>query len=298
MSERYMFSELETLAKCPSCNSDSKNIYLSEDRLPIEICNNCGLIFVNPRPSEDSIRSMFSNEYIDTIDRVEEGFVSFRKLSLSREASLVKKILSQGGSLLDLGTASGEFLYNFIGDKRWRLKGIEPSKFAAEYARKNTDATIYTGFIDDYDFKHAEFNIITSLDAFYFHPNPNKDLKIINKILKVNGFFMIEIPNFKFRLFKNTGLISKLLYGKSSQLNAGVHLFYYDKRSLTSMLERNGFKFLSSHSEQSPTYGNKSFIFLNNLYFFVSKFLYKATKGKVNIAPKEILIYQKNSDIN
>lgn len=292
-----MTTTKETLEFCPVCNGVNFSTYII-DAYPINKCLNCSVLFVNPRPSEASIKQMFSDEYIISNSRVEDAFINYRKESLLREASLVTKLLPNGGSLLDLGTASGEFLLNFNKFKNWVVKGVEPSKYAADYARKNTKAKIYTGFLEDFDFPSKEFDLITSLDAFYFHSNPNKDLKIINKILKKDGFLMIEIPNLKFRLFKNTGVIAKIIYKKNSKLNAGVHLFYYNNKSLSYLLEKNGFKLHSSQPEQSPTYGNKLILVLNNAYYLTARLLYSLTRGKINISPKEVYVFQKTREIN
>lgn len=284
---------IETLNVCPSCTSKKIIIYLLEDKYPIEQCNSCKLLFVNPRPSEQSIKNFFSNEYIQDNKRIEIDFVSYRKESLAREATIVKKYLPDGGKLLDLGTASGVFLENFSKCKEWDVSGIEPSIFSANMARKRTSAAIYTGFIDEQNFNDESFDVITSLDTFYFHSYPNKDLNHITRILKPGGLFVIEIPGLNFRLIKNTGLLSKIIYRKKSRLNAGVHLFYYNRRTLSALMKRHDLTLISSYAESSPNYGNGFVRLLNKSYYLFSKIIYLLTNCKVNFIPKEVFVYKK-----
>jgi len=285
--------DTEVFEFCPLCCGVDFELY-HEDRYPIVKCHQCDLIFVNPRPSFASIRKMFANEYIDTEARVEEHFVSFRKKSLAREAAILKGLLPGGGSLLDIGTASGEFLENFKQDQHWKITGVEPSKFAAEAARQRTGADIKTGFLDEQDLPDHSFDAITSLDTFCLHSFPDNDLQEMNRLLKPGGLLMIEIPGLNFRLLKNKGLLARLIYGDSKRLNAGVHLFYFNRKTLSAMVVKNGFKPLGAYPEQSPLYGNKLIRLLNDTYFNVSKTLYNASNGVFNIVPKELLIYQKD----
>ncbi len=283
---------IETLALCPLCESQNASIYI-EDRYPIEKCDDCEILFVNPRPSSASIRRMFINEYIDNTKRFEEHFISYRKASLTREASAIKNLLPDGGKLLDVGTASGEFLEHFKDADEWDIQGLEPSKFAAQLARKRTGVVVNTGFLDEQDYANEEFDVISSLDAFCLHSYPNKDLADIHRMLKCGGLFVVEIPGLTFRLLKNTGFLAHLIYKKASSLNAGVHLFYFNRKTLTALMIRHGFKLIKAHPEQSPLYGNVFVKFFNSLYYHLSKLIYNTTHGNINLAPKELLIYKK-----
>lgn len=131
------------------------------------------------------------------------------------------------------------------------------------------------------------------MQIIYFHSYPNKDMNTIHRILKPDGFFMLEIPNLKFRLLKNTGLLAQLIYGKKSRLNAGVHLFYYDLSSLDILMVKHGLMRVNTYVEQSPMYGNKLMRVLNKLYYLLTKSIYHLTNKKFNLAPKLIVVYKK-----
>lgn len=112
--------------------------------------------------------------------------------------------------------------------------------------------------------------------------------------MKPDGFLVVEIPNLSFRLIKNTGLLAKIIYRKNSRLNAGVHLFYYSRKTLGTLMKRHGLTLISFHPEQSPTYGNFLLRFLNKSYYLTTRMVYQLSGCKINLAPKEVLLYKKH----
>lgn len=286
-------NDLERVAACPGCGDSATATCLTSNGYSIQRCRSCNLMFVNPRPSEDSIRKLFEDEYICDEQRVQSDFTSFRSSSLRREAEIVKRLFPHGGTLLDVGTASGAFLGEFAGAPEWRVEGLEPSKFAASAASRKYSVPVYTGFLDTVTLAKDRYDVVTTLDAFYFHSNPNRDLEIIRGLLKKDGALVVEIPGRKFRLLKNSGYLCRLLYGVDARLNAGVHLFYYDRQSLKRLMNRHGFIEVAAYPEQSPVYGSVLRRLVNTGYFSLTSALYWVTKGVINYAPKEVMIYNK-----
>ncbi len=285
--------EKETLNCCPCCSGEKFRLFIESNGEKIVECETCGLLFVNPRPSKRAIKRLFEDEYISTEDRVKEDFTNFRASALHREAERIKSLRSQGGRLLDIGTASGVFLLEFQNNPQWQVEGVEPSKYAAEMAEKLYKLKVHSGFLEDQRFPDEYFDVVTSLDAFMFHPEPREDLKEIARILKPGGLFAVEIPGLNFRLLKNSGLLCKLIYGVPARLNAGVHLFYYSRSTLGTMVGQFGFKEVAIFPEQSPVYGHAIVRTLNFLYYLCSGSIYRLSRGKINIVPKEFIIYRK-----
>ena len=288
-------NQMELLAECPICNGTDLSPFLKSNNHQIVRCTLCEILFVNPRPSESYIRSLFSKDYIDNDKRVEEDFTSWRQASLKREARRLQQLLPQGGRLLDIGTASGAFLGAFKDAPHWQVEGLEPSRFAAQKAAAKYGVPVHPGFLHDQQFESSSFDVITSLDAFCFHPNPRKDMIEITRILKPSGLLAIEIPGLRFRMLKNTGPLCKLLYGQQARLNAGVHLFYYSRKTLGTLVQQFGFKEVAAFPEQSPLYGPWYLRLANHLYFWLTGGFYLLSKGHFNLAPKEFIVYRKES---
>lgn len=278
---------------CVVCGGTRYRHFLISNGRAIIRCMDCGLLFVTPRPSEAELRDLFENEYIKDDRRIKHDFTEMRLDSLKREAQLIKKLLPNGGHLLDLGTASGAFLRQFARVPGWYVEGVEPSKFGAQAAAMATGLKVHHGFLREQDFPDATFNVVTSLDAFFFHPDPRADLAEIARILKNEGILAIEIPGLRFRLLKNSGLLCRLLYGVPARLNAGVHLFYYSRGTLGRLVQQFGFVELEAYPERSPVCGDARMKLGKALYFRITSFLYKITAGYFNLAPKEFVLYRK-----
>lgn len=287
-------SNLVDVTQCPACAGSSFSTYLEDGGHKIVTCADCGLMLVTPRARVEDVKRFFADEYINEQSTIYDTFASPRAASLKREADRIRAH-SMGGRLLDIGTASGAFLGEFAGDRGWRVEGIEPSGYAARKASERYGVPVHAGFLDDQDFEAQTFDVVTSLDAFIMHAEPDKDARLINRILKPGGLFALDIPGVNFRLLKGTGIGSRLFYGGKVRLHVGVNLFYYTRATLTLLLERQGFEFVASWPEQAPYYGSSGAKLANSAYFAATSLLYRATSGGVHYAPKEFIIYRKVS---
>jgi len=284
----------EQLSECPLCAGQLLENFLISNGERIIRCGNCELLFVNPRPTQAEIRKLFAEEYIETEERVAEHFIDWRRDSLQREASIIQRLMPQGGRLLDLGTASGAFLGFFAGFSQWQVEGVEPSRYATVAAAKRYSVPVHAGFLHDQQFPDAYFNVVSSLDAFMFHPEPQDDLREISRVLKPGGLLAVEIPGLRFRLLKNSGLVCRLLYGVPARLNAGIHLFYYNRKTLGLLMAQHGLHEILTVPECSPLYGSWFMRLLNTLYYRLTRSVYRVTGGARWVpVPKEFLVYRK-----
>lgn len=286
--------ELEKV-DCPVCHVSDSSDFIVSNGLQIVRCCECGLLYVSHRKKSSELARYFESEYITDRHQAETNFISIRLASLRRESRIVKALYPNGGSLLDIGSASGAFLSHFPPEEGWKVEGVEPSRFAAAFAREKFGLKIHTGFITDVKLQPYSFDVITSLDTFPLHPYPAADMAEISRLLKPGGRFAIEIPGLKFRLMKNTGLVCRLLYAKTVSLNAGVHLCYYSRQTLSDLMERHGFSLESFHPEQSPLMKSPFSRLLNHAYFYITGALYKLSSGKIDAVSKEFLVFVKNS---
>lgn len=279
---------------CPGCDASKATDFISSNGYQIVKCVNCELLYVSMRMKACELSRYFSDFYITDNARAQRDFVSIREVSLRRESRIIKSLYPGGARILDVGSATGAFLNHFSGDASWRAEGVEPSRLAAEYARTKFGLNIHNGFLKEAELETGSFDVITSLDSFPLHPNPDEDVAEIFRLLKPGGRFAIEIPGLKFRLMKNTGPVCRVLYGKPVSLNAGIHLCYYSRKTLSLLMAKHGFTLESCHPEQSPLLKSPFLRFLNHAYFYATATLYKLSSGKIDLVSKEFLIYLKN----
>lgn len=288
-------SEVRALqpAACPICGAGATRLFVRSNDRDVLRCSSCRLLFSSPRPSQREMAEFFASEYIGNRRRVEIDFAALREPTLRREAALVRRLLPEGGRLLDVGCAAGAFLRLFAGDPRWVVAGVEPSRFAAEYARSTLGLNVYTGFLREQRLPASSLEAITSLDTFYFHPEPNEDLAEIARLLVPGGLLFMEIPGLRFRLLKNSGLLARLRYGESARLNAALHLFFYSAATLARLARPHGLRLVARYPQQGPIYGSLPLRLVNAGYFRLSAFFYRLSGGRLHLAPKELLVLRR-----
>ena len=290
-----MLSEVKSPppATCPVCGPAGTRIFVRSNEREVLRCNSCGLLFSSPRPSQQQMAEFFASEYIGDRQRVEVDFDAWREATLRREAALVRRLLPRGGRLLDVGCAAGAFLRLFARDPKWSVAGVEPSRFAAEYARSTLGLNVHTGFLREQHLPPASLEAITSLDTFYFHPEPNEDLAEMARLLVPGGLLFMEIPGLRFRLLKNSGFLARLRYGESARLNAALHLFFYSASTLARLARPHGLQLVAGHPQQGPIYGSLPLRLANAGYFHLAAFIYRLSAGRLHLAPKELLVFRR-----
>lgn len=249
--------------KCNICDSDSYSVIhkakYEKEQVPdlkekfkssgdetlidqVVKCNNCGLIYVNPRLKSDLIVEGYS-------EGSDENFVSQakgRELTFTKSLKLIEKY-SNKGKILDIGTAGGSFLH--VAKKRgWEVYGIELNKWLCKWAKKNYGLEIQSGTLFDYKFKDNYFDVITLWDVLEHVSDPKALLIEINRILKKDGILVVNYPDID-------SLISKLM-GKRWIFLLSVHLFYFSPKTIKKILKLTNFEtFLIKKHFQKLAFG-------------------------------------------
>ncbi len=201
-----------------------------DDSVDLEIfqCQYCGLIQHNLEPVpyyKEVIRAVaFSKEMGQfRVDQL-RGWVKLNQLENKR--------------ILEVGCGRGEYLDLLTSAGATKLAGIEYGQKSVLAARKKY-TQIYQGYLDsDFelpsDFKFDAFTIFSFLEHW---PNPNQGLRIIHSVLSEDAVGLVEVPNFEL-------ILSKGLYSEFTT----DHIFYFDKKSFSFLLEKNGFEVISIES--------------------------------------------------
>ena len=234
--------------KCPLCNknyykvvkkglnfskislSKIKKIFKSSSDIMINQivkCLNCDFIYINPRIKSKIIIEGYKN-VIDKefITQNNQRIFSFRK-SLKTLTKIIP--IKRESKILDVGTASGEFLIA-CKTKFINAEGIEPSKWLVRFAKKKSDIKIYNGDFIKKKFS-KKYDIIFFWDVLEHIANLQKTVKKINSIHSESGYLIINIPD-------HDSLIRKLMKFKWP-FSLSVHLHYFTKKTLTKLLNKN-----------------------------------------------------------
>lgn len=200
-------------------------------------CENCGLVYVNPRPSQKQITGFYPEEY------AAHQRYRIKKKHYPRLRKIAKKILRRGtkvklkfqgeGKILDIGCGSGKFLCN-LKEAGWKCYGVEPSEVASKRARE-LGLNVLTGDILSAAYSQDFFDVIVLNHTLEHLPNPNEVLREINRILKPDGLLRIYIPNIQ-------SLAAKIFGRYWFNLDVPRHIYHYTPYTLKKILEKNGFK--------------------------------------------------------
>jgi 2-polyprenyl-3-methyl-5-hydroxy-6-metoxy-1,4-benzoquinol methylase len=225
------------MIRCDLCGADQPLQILESPRLdgPLVECRACGFRYVGTRRSALA----FGSESADAVvDRVREANKDMRHLRLEEEHRLadlnarrrvdVIRQFRSSGKLLEVGCARGDFLR--VAREYFTASGVEPNPELAEWAEKV--APVYRGIIEtepgrDYDVA-VSFHVIEHVDS------PKRFLSAIAERLTVNGLLVIETPDID-------SLPFRLLKSRWRQF-IPEHYYFFDKRTMTKLLESTGFR--------------------------------------------------------
>lgn len=287
-----MNGTMETI-RCPMCATDSyvPLFRWKQEGTAIVRCCECGLLYVNPRKYVQEIESYFRDEYIHADQQIFDVYDVSRSKSLGDIADMVMKV-GKGGKILDIGCAAGKFLSFFADKKNWSLHGLEISQFASEKAKLVSDVTVYNVDLYEAGFHDKAFDVITMLDALYFVPDPLAILKEINRILDDDGLLVVELPGFVRMLWK-TGPISIILHGRWNSITPHGHLFFFSRKSFSTMLEKAGFYVERVEMQYFPSRPSKLIEWLNSFYLTVAKIVYKLSMHTLCISGRVVYFARK-----
>lgn len=252
-------------------------------------CKNDGLLYMNPRPQASEVRE-FHTGFVreNNLDL----FDGYRREVLKREAEAIRKI-KPAGNLLDVGCATGTFFANFPSEQ-WHLYGVDSSAVGVEAARRRYPADVYCGTLAEARYPAGFFDIVTVLDTLYYNQDPEAELKEIHRVLTDDGLLAVELPGYVYSLCRERGPLCWLLDGTWVRGFGGTHrLFYFSPATTRLLLERSGFRLLKMLPEQASLGRRGAARLLNEVHFALARLLFKASRGKVSIAGKELYLAAK-----
>lgn len=201
----------------------------------------------------------------------------------------------RGGSLLDVGCATGFFLSTFFSRSEWQRFGVELSSQNAEKAASE-GIIVHQGDIHSAGFPENFFDVVSVLDAFYYFLEPRLELNEFFRILQAEGLLVLELPLAGSRIWRRCGRFGRLMDGARPHfLERSDHLFYYNPRSITHLLKGSGFRVQTV----LPLPGNKQERGFQNLmsrtYFLGSLIVHVLSRFRIVLGPRFLVVATKNT---
>lgn len=195
---------------------------------PIYKCRRCGFVFIIDNESKKNIKI----NYEEVEDPLYISEKKARTVTFKRHLKNILRYSRKKGKLLEVGSYTGLFL-SIAKRAGWDVYGVEPSKWAVKYAKKNYWLNIKNTILKSGIFPPGIFDVIVMWDVIEHIPNPLNDLKVCYSYLKPGGHIIMSTINID-------SLISKMLGPKWPWL-MDMHRVYFSESTMKKMLEKVGF---------------------------------------------------------
>ena len=172
---------------------------------------------------------------IDSRERGYDGYVTaaenWRRTFRDRLGDLPKV----PGKLLDVGAATGFFVEQ-ARVAGWDAIGVEPSAWAAEYARNELRVDVHTGILEVMQFPDEAFDVVTMWEVIEHLPDPRTTLGEVRRIIRPGGRLVLSTPD--------AGSLAARLSGRRwlGWRKVPEHVFFFDRANLDRLLRQSGFQ--------------------------------------------------------
>jgi 2-polyprenyl-3-methyl-5-hydroxy-6-metoxy-1,4-benzoquinol methylase len=231
-------------------------------------CQNCHLIYMNPMEKASKTNEYYFKAKNNHASTIRESYLRTGK----SQVRLIQKYAT-GTNLLDIGCAQGFFLFS-ASQAGYTTKGIEISRDAAEYARREFGLDIETKPVEELRFAENHFDVVTLWQVLEHVPYPLTILQEVHRILKPGGLLAVSTPDIG-------GIPAKIL-GKKWWDIKRLHVNQFTTRTLTGILQNAGF-----NNTYSVSY--RGYVSLSILVTMMLKYLDAYERSKALSNPDSIL---------
>ena len=229
---------------CPLCGSYASDLlYTLQDyytRKPglftFVQCLQCNLVYLNPRPTIDSIATYYPSTYESYISLLPENLPwPTRWLVQYGLWKRCRPLLAKSpGTILDVGCGTGHFLAAMRKYSNWELVGIDRDPQVIAFVREALNIEAYVGRIEESSFPDHAFDAVTMWDSLEHFHYPRRALLKIQHILKPTGVLLLRVPSLD--------SLDARLFGRFwSGLDAPRHLTVFSQETLCRLLKETGF---------------------------------------------------------
>lgn len=228
-------SEL-ALRACPACDSERSRYAFSRPEFQVQSCPDCGFMFVNPQPSEETLKKIYSADYF-LGGQTPEAKESRRAMKRATAQLYLKDFLAYHGSsrgrLLEIGCGEGDFLL-LAQEAGFEVAGLEFSPSSLEEANRRLGAErVKLGGLEQMAGEEGRFDACVLFDAIEHVRQPVAELKKIHALLKPEGTLFIVTPSLE-------SFSAKLLKQNWMEFKT-EHLHYFDTQTIQNVLAKSGF---------------------------------------------------------
>jgi 2-polyprenyl-3-methyl-5-hydroxy-6-metoxy-1,4-benzoquinol methylase len=217
------------------------------------LCSKCGTLILNQGLTLDDIRvqdenhNLYGKEYWLSHQVKDLGHPTIHERSRQdiHERCLywLRTLMSYKlppAKILELGCGHGSFvaLCQWAG---FEATGLEISPWVVDLAAKTFDIPMLLGPIEDQRLEAESLDIIALYDVLEHLPDPLLTMGVAASLLKEDGFFIVQIPN-----YQENKTYTQMLEDRDSFLSLMIpeHTYLFSQRAITNFFKGLGFDFL------------------------------------------------------
>lgn len=195
------------------------------------ICRHCGLVWTDPRPTPDQMRTFYARDYrLDykrTYQPKPRHIYRAGKVAVYRFKDL-RPLLQPGFRVFDVGAGGGEVVY-VLRAMGYAASGVEPNEGYARYAAERLGVPVARGFWQDAAVEPASQNLVTIFHALEHLESPLDVMRRAHEWLVPQGLLLVEVPN-----------VEAVYNQPHSQFHRG-HLYHFNLAVLQMLGRRAGY---------------------------------------------------------
>ena len=235
-------NELGQIKPCIICKNTKFEIWAKLDVFTARKCKKCGMISVNPIPTQEHLDKFYDDYLIQ--NKKERKLWEQRKIAYKIDKDWITKFLDHG-KVLDVGCSGGQFL-SYFDPKKWARYGVEVDDSAVEYAKKNYGIAVRKGNITELTF-NEKFDLVMMRGVVEHFANPITVLKKCSSLLKKGGFLFITATpsgdSFAFDVYRE----------KWGLFSPPGHIHFFTVDLLSRILKKNGLILVDHHYQYAET---------------------------------------------
>jgi SAM-dependent methyltransferase len=198
-------------------------------------CAECGHMQLAPMPSE----ALLAGAYVDASSEDYVGEEAGQRATARAALARIERYAPGRGRLLDLGCWVG-FLMAEARERGWQPLGVEPSRFASDFAREHLGLEVISAELFDAELPPGAFSAVTLGDVIEHLTAPEQALERIHDWLEPGGILWMALPD--------AGSLVARALGRRWWSVIPTHVQYFTRGSIARLLERSGFEVLEVRS--------------------------------------------------
>lgn len=191
-------------------------------------CATCGHMQVDEFPPDQTLDEAYA-EVAETAYLEEERG---QRATAARTLERIERHVARG-RLCDLGCWVG-FLVSEAKRRGWRAAGVEPSEFAAAFARDRLGLAVQTGTLYSAQLPERGFDAVVLGDVIEHLPAPGEALDRIASLLAPGGVLYLALPDAGSRVARGLGARWWSVLP--------THVQYFTRASMARLLDRHGYR--------------------------------------------------------